>query len=123
MPRPADNTIWSCPDMTDPGYPDLWCYGMNMWLSTWNATNPDRMFTVGPPQTMVLLADGPGNYCSVLPSNQAYSPVARHNGYVNLCFLDGHVASLPGSYVGCGVGIPTLPDVRWIVPNSVWQGP
>lgn len=123
MSRPADHTIWSCPEATDARQQYFWSYGMNMWLSTWNAPNPDRMFNVGPPNTMVLFADGPGNYCSVLPSNAAYTPVARHNGRVNLCFLDGHVASLPGEYVGCGVGIPARPDIRWIVPNSVWTGP
>jgi hypothetical protein len=42
---------------------------------------------------------------------------------VNVAFLDGHVESLLGSYVGCGVGDPQHPDVRWLVPGSSWLGP
>jgi prepilin-type processing-associated H-X9-DG protein len=53
----------------------------------------------------------------------SYSPLARHAGMVNIGFLDGHVVSLPGDLVGCGVGDPKLPDVRWIVPGSPWTGP
>ena len=123
LPRPPAHSIWCCPAAVDNGLPQYWSYAMNMWLSTRMATEPDKMSTVGPPATMVLFAEGPGNFCSVLPSNQIYSPVARHNGTINICFLDGHVTNYPGSYIGCGVGIPNLPDVRWEPTNSTWAGP
>jgi prepilin-type processing-associated H-X9-DG protein len=65
---------------------------------------------VGSPAVMVLFADAPGNYCSVFPSSAAggYNPVPRHNGRVNICFLDEHVAAFPGAYLGCGTGL-TMP--------------
>jgi prepilin-type processing-associated H-X9-DG protein len=72
---------------------------------------------------MVFMADGIGTQCSVLPANAPYSPDPRHAGSVNLAFLDGHVASMSGEEVGCGVGDPQRPDVRWIVPGSAWTGP
>jgi prepilin-type processing-associated H-X9-DG protein len=59
----------------------------------------------------------------VLPSTQSFSPDPRHEGAVNLAFLDGHVAALVAAEVGCGVGIPDREDVRWIVPDSPWDGP
>jgi prepilin-type processing-associated H-X9-DG protein len=69
------------------------------------------------------MSEGAGQYCSLLPSSQPYSPVARHNGFVNISFLDGHVDSFLGSEVGCGVGDPERPDVVWKVPGSTWTGP
>jgi prepilin-type processing-associated H-X9-DG protein len=123
LPRPPGHSIWCCPAAVDDGLPQDWSYAMNMWLSPRDAPEPDKMSTVGPPATMVLFTEGPGTFCSVLPSNQPYSPVARHHGTINVCFLDGHVANFPGTYLGCGVGIPRLPDVRWEPANSVWPGP
>ncbi|HVU86194.1 MAG TPA: prepilin-type N-terminal cleavage/methylation domain-containing protein [Pirellulales bacterium] len=123
QPRPEQASVWNCPEALDTGQTIFFAYGMNMWLSTWNAPQPDSIEKVGPTSTMVFMADGPGPYCSILPSKQPYSPVARHGGLVNIAFLDGHVTSLSGDLVGCGVGDPQLPDVRWVVPGSVWTGP
>ena len=129
-PKAEDNSVWICPEAVplDTGKPTTTpsffaSYGMNMWLSTWNAPQPDHIERVGPTSTMVFMADGLGPQCSLVPSTQQYSPVARHAGLVNIAFLDGHVASLSGDLVGCGVSDPQLPDVRWIVPGSVWTGP
>jgi prepilin-type processing-associated H-X9-DG protein len=94
-----------------------------MWLSAWFGGRADRLSNVGPPATLVAFADGPGNYCSVLPSTQSYSPVPRHSGNVNLVFLDGHAASFEGKLAGCGVGLPQRGDMRWRVPGSAWPGP
>jgi prepilin-type N-terminal cleavage/methylation domain-containing protein/prepilin-type processing-associated H-X9-DG protein len=124
-PRPGTGTVWMCPDLLekDDGQARYFAYAMNMWLSTWKSADPDSMMKVGPTSTMVLMAEGTGTYCSVLPSAKNYSPDPRHTGSVNLAFLDGHVKSFSGDYVGCGVGIPDRPDIRWIVPNSAWAGP
>ena len=118
----APSGIWLCP-MAEPRGPYRFDYGMNMWLSPTIALEPDRINQFPELSTQVLMADGPGGHCSVLPANADYSPVARHSGRVNIAFLDGHVASLPAGYVGCGIGDPHRDDVRWVVPNSAWPGP
>jgi len=122
-PKAETTSVWICPEAKDTGQATFFAYGMNMWLSTWNAPEPDRLEKAGGTSTMVFMADGLGPYCSVLPSKQPYSPLARHNGLVNIAFLDGHVVALPGEQVGCGIGDPQLPDVRWVVPGSAWTGP
>jgi len=127
-PRPDENSIWVCPEIeANEHLPNsersFFPYGMNMALSTWLSPRPDHIDRVGPKKTMVFMADGLGPYCSVLPSTQAYSPVDRHLGMVNIAFLDGHVASFEGAEVGSGSGDPKRPDVRWFPPNSVWNGP
>jgi len=91
---------------------------MNMWLSTWKADQPDRLERLADPQSQVFMADGPAGHCSTVPANAPYSPVARHNKNLNVCFLDGHVAAYSGDYIGCNVGDPQRPDVRWIVPKE-----
>lgn len=125
MPGVGSQSLWICPQAADlpnrSGY--LFTYGMNMRLSTWEATQPDRIDRIGSPSTMVFMADAPGGYCSVLPFAAPFSPVARHNGLVNLVFLDGHASSYPGAYIGCGLGDPQLSEVRWLVPGSTWAGP
>jgi prepilin-type processing-associated H-X9-DG protein len=127
VPRPGDHSYLSCPEAEDNGKANFWSYGMNMWLSVWNngaADLPDRFNGVGEPSTMVLLADGPGDYCSVSPApspQYGYSPVARHNGRVNIVFLDGHLEALVKTYVGCGTGFVEHADVRWRVPGSKWS--
>ena len=70
-----------------------------------------------------FLADAPGNYCSVFPSQTAggYNPVPRHRGNVQICFLDGHVAAIPGSVVGCGTGLVETADLRWHPQGSTWN--
>jgi prepilin-type processing-associated H-X9-DG protein len=122
-PGIAERDVWLCPQRPDrlSGY--LFTYGMNMWLSTWSAPQPDRIDRLSDVSTLVFMADAPSGHCSVVPANADYSPAARHAGRVNIVFLDGHVEAPSSSYVGCGVGDPQRPDVRWIVPGSSWKGP
>ncbi|HEX3355633.1 MAG TPA: type II secretion system protein [Tepidisphaeraceae bacterium] len=123
MPRPGNGSIWMCPVAVDGGQTNFFAYAMNMRLSTWNAPNPDRINRVGPWSNLVFMTDAPGAYCSVLPANANYSPIAPHHGRLNIAFMDGHVASYKGDEVGCGVGDPHRVDVRWIIPDSTWAGP
>jgi prepilin-type N-terminal cleavage/methylation domain-containing protein/prepilin-type processing-associated H-X9-DG protein len=128
VPRPGNSSVWICPEAVDLGGTYYWSYGMNMALSVWDANQnqgqPDKITGVGITSIMVLFADAPGNYCAIYPSSVAggYNPVTRHNNYVNLCFLDGHVATFPGSYIGCGTGVKEQPDVQWLPPSSTWGG-
>jgi len=123
QPRPGFRSVWICPDSLESDQSPFFAYGMNMALSPWDAAEPNRIDRVGPTHNMVFMADGPGPYCSVLPSAKPYCPVDRHSGTVNLAFLDGHVKSFSGQYVGCGVGDPQRPDICWFVPDGSWQVP
>ncbi len=125
IPRVGNSSVWVCPDAPDVQSGYLFTYGMNMWLSTWYAPLPDRMDRVGPVSSMVFMTDAPSGYCSVLPyaNNAGFNPAPRHSGRVNIAFLDGHVAAMLGSEIGCGTGDPHLLDVRWVVPSSPWPGP
>jgi prepilin-type processing-associated H-X9-DG protein/prepilin-type N-terminal cleavage/methylation domain-containing protein len=127
LPRPTGWSVWLCPQANDFPGTYYWSYGMNMALSVWEANQnngqPNKITGVGNTAVMVLLADAPGNYCSVYPSTYpgGYNPVPRHDGYVNICFLDGHVEAILGSYIGCGTGVIERPDVRWLPPGSTWN--
>jgi general secretion pathway protein G len=129
LPRPpgSGSSIWLCPEASDFQSTYYWAYGMNMALSVWesnqNGGQPNKITGVGNTATMVLLADAPGNYCSVYPSSipNGYNPVPRHNNRVNICFLDGHVAAFPGSYLGIGTGLIEQPDVQWLPFGSTWN--
>lgn len=132
QPVPGNSTIWMCPDAVPldppPAKPfdpnTFFAYGMNMALSTPFMGRPDNLNRIGELQTMVFMADGLGAYCSVIPSQDDYTPVARHvGGTVNIAFLDGRVESFPGDDVGCRSGDPQRPDIRWYPPNSKWPGP
>lgn len=123
VPRPGESGIHVCRQATKPPGEHFFSYAMNMRLSTWNTEKPDRIDRVAQPSVQVFMADGPGNYCSALPSRQAYSPVARHLDRVNISFLDGHVHSFAGDYVGCGLGDPHRGNIQWVVPGSPWPGP
>ena len=123
IPRPGHGSVWMCPAAVDAGQQFFFAYAMNMRLSTWSSPAPDRISRVGSWSSVVFLTEGPGEYCSVLPTPGAYSPVARHDGRINIAFLDGHVASFAGEEIGCGTGDPLRPDVRWIIPYSTWTGP
>jgi len=128
IPHSGDGGIWICLEAAEirPGavYTDaVFTYGMNMRLSTWQAPKPDQINNLGDLTSMVFMADGPTSYCSILPAAADFSPVARHSGWVNISFLDGHVASFTGDSVGCGKGDPLRVDVRWVVPSSSWKGP
>jgi prepilin-type N-terminal cleavage/methylation domain-containing protein/prepilin-type processing-associated H-X9-DG protein len=129
-PKPNEHSIWICPEAQelDPSLwtnrPTFFAYGMNMALSAPINNRPDNVEKVGPKQTMVFMADGLGPYCSVFPHKELYSPVARHVGKtVNIAFLDGRVESYSGDDVGCGIGDPERPDIRWFPSNTKWPGP
>jgi prepilin-type N-terminal cleavage/methylation domain-containing protein/prepilin-type processing-associated H-X9-DG protein len=126
--RPGGKTsVWLCPQASDMTGDNYWAYAMNMGLSVWdsdqNDGQPDKITSVGSTSILVLFADAPGNYCSVFPSATpgGYNPVARHNNSVNIVFLDGHVAAIPGDYIGIGTGLKEQPDVRWHPPQSTWD--
>ncbi len=132
-PKAGDSSVWVCPEAEeiDPNaYPsytidpkNFFSYAMNMALSVWDQPKADALRRVGPLHTMVFIADSPGPWCAVLPSKKPYSPAARHQGAANISFLDGHVESFLGDDIGCGVGDPKRPDVRWFVPDSPWMEP
>lgn len=89
-------------------------YGMNMNLSPWNLPLATKFSQVTTPIYVVAMADAPGPYSATYPSAQPYSIVARHTAHLNLLFLSGQVRGFGGSEVGCGVGDPGLPGVRWL---------
>ena len=126
-PKAGDTTVWICPDaetIENKAQPTFFAYAMNMALSAPFNRRPDNIKKVGPLRTMVFMADSLGPYCSVLPSEEDYTPIARHVGdTVNIAFLDGHVESYPGEEVGCRIGDPQRPDIRWYPPNTRWPGP
>jgi prepilin-type N-terminal cleavage/methylation domain-containing protein/prepilin-type processing-associated H-X9-DG protein len=127
IPRPDSTSVWICPEASDPGGMYYWSYAMNMGLSVWetnvNNGNPDKITAVGDDSVMVMLTDGPGAYAAVFPSITpgGYNPVPRHNGNVNVLFLDCHVTAFSGAYVGCGTGLPVHTDVVWHPPGNTWN--
>lgn len=128
IPRPPGRSVWICPAaVDDQASPYYWSYGMNMGLSVEEASvnngQPDKITNVGDASVMVLMADAPGQHCSVFPSKfpGGYNPVARHRGKVNIAFLDGHVAAFTAAYLGVGTGLQMHPDVRWHPPGNTWN--
>ncbi len=122
-PRSSDRSIWICvrPEQVTADF--YLFYAMNMWLSTSQAAQPDRLDRVAPTHQQVFMAEGPGPFCSVLPASAPYSVIAPHRDNANIAFLDGHAARFAKSFVGCGVGDPLRADVQWRVPGSTWNGP
>ncbi|MCG3181594.1 MAG: hypothetical protein BIFFINMI_03992 [Phycisphaerae bacterium] len=117
-------SIFCCPSARDPGSANYLPYAMNMYLSPWIRPRPHVLSEFTRPETVVFMADAPGPYASTVPSMLVYSVLARHMGRANLSFLDGHVESRSGTELGCGVGDPNLPDVRWQPGTTgVNQGP
>ncbi len=135
VPKETDHSVWICPEVEGVANVHGWFfgYGMNMALSVRNAPQPDRMNHIGDPATMVFMADANPWYCSVLPyaapaDALVFNPEARHEGKVNICFLDGRVDSFAGRDVGVGAGDPKRGDVRWYwyEPGpypAPWPGP
>jgi prepilin-type processing-associated H-X9-DG protein len=74
---------------------------------------PHRLDEILRPDAVVFLADGPGGYSSTAPSARPYSVQARHLERANLAFLDGHVETFTGAYLGCDVGDPLRSEVQW----------
>ena len=99
-------------------------YAMNMYLSPWIRPNPHRFSEIPSPEQLAFMADAPGAYASTVPSQCGYSVQARHAGCANVVFLDGHVQSFTGEYLGCGTGEKELTDVRWqTLTAGINQGP
>jgi prepilin-type N-terminal cleavage/methylation domain-containing protein len=117
-PAAHSQSVFICPAASDLGGTYFLPYGMNMNLSPWNLALPTRFGDLIQPELVVAMADAPGPYSSTFPSSRAYSPIARHTTRVNLLFLAGEARSLPGPYIGCGVGDPQLPDVRWLTGTA-----
>jgi len=112
--KPGQKSVFVCPSAKEKGnYPHFLCYGMNMYLSPWIRPESHRLSELPNPSQLVFMADGPGGWASTIPSRAAYSVEARHNGRANIAFMDGHIESLDGKYIGCGTGEPTRPDIRW----------
>jgi prepilin-type N-terminal cleavage/methylation domain-containing protein/prepilin-type processing-associated H-X9-DG protein len=112
-PRPGDDSIFVCPKALYDTKPYFFSYAMNMYLSPWIRPEAHRLSEIPQPERLVFMADAPGPYSSTVPSKEDYSVVARHEGKANLVFLDGHIGSYSGEYLGCGVGDPGHEDVQW----------
>jgi prepilin-type processing-associated H-X9-DG protein/prepilin-type N-terminal cleavage/methylation domain-containing protein len=120
-PKPGDHSIFVCPAAkASTSGPYFLPYAMNMYLSPWNLAQPQSRLGIDNPAQLAFLADGPVSWSSTVPSSQGYSVQARHGGRANVCFVDGHVASFDGVYLGCGVGEPNpeLGDIHWQVDGS-----
>ena len=113
-PSAHTQSIFICPTAENPGGAYFLPYGMNMNLCPWNLLVPSKYSQVVQPDYVVAMADAPGPYSSTYPSPNPYSIVARHAGRINLLSLGGEVRGFAGPRVGCGVGDPGLPDVRWL---------
>lgn len=117
-PRPGDDSAFVCPKAIRDTEPYFFSYAMNMYLSPWIRPEAHKLSEIPHPERLVFMADAPGPYSSTVPSKEDYSVVARHEGKANLVFLDGHVASYSGEYLGCGVGDPEHEDVQWQTGSS-----
>ena len=122
MPQIGDSSIWICPQLygSANAYGNSFGYAMNMALSVRNAPLPDRIDKIGSASTMVFMADGPAGYCSTIPfvstaaAPAPFNPVPRHNGYVNIAFLDGHVSAF-----GANMSAATSRDIRFIRMHAI----
>jgi prepilin-type N-terminal cleavage/methylation domain-containing protein len=117
-PAAHSQSLFICPSAENPGGTYFLPYGMNMNLCPWNLPVQTKFAQVAQPSFVVAMADAPGQYASTYPSSQPYSSLARHDSRVNLLFLAGGVQSFAGTYVGCGIGDPKLPDVRWLTGTA-----
>jgi len=118
MPEPDERTIFVCPAARRTTYTNFLSYAMNIYLSPTIRPMPHRFDEISEPSTLAFMADGPCDYSSTAPSSKAYSVRARHAEQANVAFLDGHVQSFSGSYLGCGTGDPLRADVRWQTGTS-----
>ncbi|MDP0498113.1 MAG: type II secretion system protein [Verrucomicrobiota bacterium JB024] len=112
-PEPGDHSVFVCPTAEDSGHQHFISYGMNMYLSPWIRPTPHNAYELPDTSALAFLADGPCGWTSTIPSNQDYSVQARHFGRANVVFVDGHVSSFDGGYLGCGSGNESLPGIRW----------
>ena len=113
-PRAGDaSSLFIDPTAKDPGGAYFLPYAMNMYLSPWIRPEQHRLLEIPNPGQLAFMADASGKYASTVPSQLGYSVLARHSGRANVVFVDGRVDSFSGDYLGCGVGEPTRPDIRW----------
>ncbi len=123
-PNAGDNSVFICPSAIDPGATYFMPYAMNMYLSPWIRPQEHRISQIPKPEQLAFMADAPGPYSSTIPSTMPFSVIARHSGRANVCFVDGHVVSFDGAYMGCGLGEPTLSDIRWqTLTSGINQAP
>lgn len=122
-PQPGQKAVFVCPSAKPTGmYAHFICYGMNMYVSRWDQPERLKLNRLPDPTVVAFMADSPGGYASTVPSASGYSVQARHEGRANVSFFDGHVQSFPASYLGCGTGEKSQPDVRWNpgFPGDLW---
>jgi prepilin-type processing-associated H-X9-DG protein/prepilin-type N-terminal cleavage/methylation domain-containing protein len=113
QPKPGERSVFVCPAAVDSGHAHFISYGMNMYLSPWMRPDMHRIQEIPAPAQLAFLADGPCGWASTVPSSQDYSVSARHGGFANVLFVDGHVLSFRGDDLGCGKGAQSRPDIRW----------
>lgn len=123
-PKPGERSIFVCPSAKATGaYTHFITYGMNMYLSRWDQPERTRLVQLPSPSTLAFMADSPGGYASTVPSAAGYSVMPRHVGRANVVFIDGHVMTFEGDYIGCGKEEITRPDIRWKtgIEGDVWK--
>jgi prepilin-type N-terminal cleavage/methylation domain-containing protein/prepilin-type processing-associated H-X9-DG protein len=118
QPRAGDDCVLICPEAEDPGGDYFLPLAMNMYLSPWIRPQPHNLDELPRPSLLVFMADAPGPYASTVPSKNDYSVVPRHSGNANLVFVDSHVDSFSGDYLGCFRGNPERGDVQWQTHTS-----
>ena len=112
------------PVFVDSTGPQFLPYAMNMYLSPWIRPQQHKFSEIPNPGQLAFMADAPGQYASTVPSQLGYSVNARHAGRANVVFVDGHVQSFAGEYLGCGTGAIERPDIRWqTLSDGVNQSP
>lgn len=129
IPKPHDRSVFVCPAAeanTTGGSTNFITYGMNMYICRYDQTNRTKIIQLPNISTLAFLADSPGGYASTVPSAYGYSVIARHGGYANVAFFDGHVQSFASNYLGCGIGEKVQPDVHWksgMDGDTTWTAP
>jgi len=118
------SSLFIDPNAKDTGGTYFLPYAMNMYLSPWIRPQQHKLSEIPNPEQLAFMADAPGQYASTVPSQLGYSVIARHSGRANVVFVDGRVQSFTGEYLGCGVGEPQRPDIRWqTLSTGVNQAP
>jgi prepilin-type N-terminal cleavage/methylation domain-containing protein/prepilin-type processing-associated H-X9-DG protein len=123
-PKPGERSVFVCPSAKVTNtYTHFITYGMNMYLSRWDQAERSRVVQLPNPSTLAFLADSPGGFASTVPSSRLFSVIARHGGHANVVFVDGHVGTFVGDYLGCGKFENTQPDVRWQtgIAGDTWK--
>jgi len=114
LPRAGDtSSIFIDPAAKNPGGMYFLPYAMNMYLSPWIRPQQHKLSEIPNPGQLAFMADALGPYASTVPSVLGYSVNPRHAGFANVVFVDGHVQSFAGGYLGCGSGAIDRVDIRW----------